>query len=630
MKLDELFVEIRVKKDQYKKAMEEVLKKNKEIKESLNDLSRETNLNSASGFRSAMKSNRQSVKELEKQFKSLENQSATVDKTIQDTKAEIERLSGLDLNNFSAEKQKEVAKSIVDLNAKLQTLKAREQDLLTQREQITANVHDLNSAYQIQSQRLQSLIINGKKVGIFRRMFDKLRETFKKTNAQSKSTGLSFKKLITALVYYRIFIRAAAEGLRKLISNTFRALKGNKQFASSLNQIKSNFLVAFAPIYNYIIPIINNLMNAIAKLTGMFAVLVSKLFGKSVSSSVALAKGIQSATAAAEDLNGQLSGLDELNVIGNDNKDTQVVGVDIDSDQLSIVYKMMNKINEIINNPYFVKFKETLRSLFITIGDLIGFIYKSYLVPFGEWISKISGPVLSFITSVLNGIKKIFIWLAGDGKPILDLIVFTIGILMAKWFLVHNAVTLVVAGIIIALGWLADNWEKVTEFFKTAWDNLILGLKNLWNGFINFFIDGINGVIKAYNSIPFLGDVELLDRRPIYSNKKTYVQSVGSNGGGIKASIPKLAEGGLAYGKTLSVIGDNHNASVNPEVVAPLSELRKYTNNDNGQQVSLLASAVELLRIISEKDPSVRIDDIGKASIKYINGETRRLGKSPI
>ena len=40
------------------------------------------------------------------------------------------------------------------------------------------------------------------------------------------------------------------------------------------------------------------------------------------------------------------------------------------------------------------------------------------------------------------------------------------------------------------------------------------------------------------------------------------------------ASVPKYAEGGIAYGKTLGVFGEYANASTNPEVVAPLSKLR--------------------------------------------------------
>lgn len=45
-----------------------------------------------------------------------------------------------------------------------------------------------------------------------------------------------------------------------------------------------------------------------------------------------------------------------------------------------------------------------------------------------------------------------------------------------------------------------------------------------------------------------------------YANKRDYV--------------PKLAKGGLAYGPTLAVVGDNPNAASDPEVIAPLSKLR--------------------------------------------------------
>ena len=40
------------------------------------------------------------------------------------------------------------------------------------------------------------------------------------------------------------------------------------------------------------------------------------------------------------------------------------------------------------------------------------------------------------------------------------------------------------------------------------------------------------------------------------------------------AGIPALAEGGLAYGPTLALVGDNKGANIDPEVVAPLSKLK--------------------------------------------------------
>ena len=41
-----------------------------------------------------------------------------------------------------------------------------------------------------------------------------------------------------------------------------------------------------------------------------------------------------------------------------------------------------------------------------------------------------------------------------------------------------------------------------------------------------------------------------------------------------RVQIPALAEGGLAYGPTTALIGDNRNARIDPEVVAPLSKLK--------------------------------------------------------
>ena len=37
-----------------------------------------------------------------------------------------------------------------------------------------------------------------------------------------------------------------------------------------------------------------------------------------------------------------------------------------------------------------------------------------------------------------------------------------------------------------------------------------------------------------------------------------------------------LAEGGLAYGPTMALVGDNRGAGSDPEVIAPLSKLRQY------------------------------------------------------
>ena len=41
-----------------------------------------------------------------------------------------------------------------------------------------------------------------------------------------------------------------------------------------------------------------------------------------------------------------------------------------------------------------------------------------------------------------------------------------------------------------------------------------------------------------------------------------------------RIQVPALANGGLAYGPTMAMVGDNRNAAIDPEVVAPLSKLK--------------------------------------------------------
>lgn len=49
--------------------------------------------------------------------------------------------------------------------------------------------------------------------------------------------------------------------------------------------------------------------------------------------------------------------------------------------------------------------------------------------------------------------------------------------------------------------------------------------------------------------------------------------------------IPALAEGGLAHAPTLALVGDNPNARVDPEVISPLSKLKKIIGNQGGQDI---------------------------------------------
>jgi hypothetical protein len=49
--------------------------------------------------------------------------------------------------------------------------------------------------------------------------------------------------------------------------------------------------------------------------------------------------------------------------------------------------------------------------------------------------------------------------------------------------------------------------------------------------------------------------------------------------------VPALATGGLAYGPTMALVGDNPGARSNPEVIAPLSKLQGMLEQSGGMAI---------------------------------------------
>ena len=96
------------------------------------------------------------------------------------------------------------------------------------------------------------------------------------------------------------------------------------------------------------------------------------------------------------------------------------------------------------------------------------------------------------------------------------------------------------------------------------------------------------GAASAVSSIPFVG--------PILA-----IAAVASVLAAI-ASIPRYAEGGIAYGKTIGMFGEYANASTNPEVVAPLSKLRDLIEPSGGVgQVVFRISGRDLEGVLNKR-----------------------------
>lgn len=98
-----------------------------------------------------------------------------------------------------------------------------------------------------------------------------------------------------------------------------------------------------------------------------------------------------------------------------------------------------------------------------------------------------------------------------------------------------------------------------------------------------------------------------------------------------KSGLPKLAGGGLAYGDTLALIGDNPDARVNPEVVAPLSELSainaKALDSAAEKIAALIGAQIQKQPISIEVVTRLSDDtELTRSIIKNINDCTRQDG----
>lgn len=240
---------------------------------------------------------------------------------------------------------------------------------------------------------------------------------------------------------------------------------------------------------------------------------------------------------------------------------------------INIILGLFNGISSIIQTvlDLFVKLVNSILSSFEglnnfiktyvipavqSIGNIWNNIWKNYLQPFINWVSSTFSPLfksaMSVITSVTNTVKST---------------------ISSVW----NGIKSIFNGIInFVTGTFTGNWKKawngVKSIFKSIWNTFYSIVKapiNLVIGAINAMISGIekgiNYVIGAINKLSF----DVPDWVPGIGG-----QTWGFSIGKVKfGRIPKLEEGGIAYGDTLVNVAEYVGARANPEVIAPLDKL---------------------------------------------------------
>lgn len=223
----------------------------------------------------------------------------------------------------------------------------------------------------------------------------------------------SFMTILRRLFVYNLIMK----GIRGIMSYMGAALKTNKQFTNSLNIIKTNLMVAFQPIYDYILPAINALMQGVARVTTYVASAISSLLGKTYQQSFNAAKGLQASKKAmdeygksAKNASGSLAGFDEIN---------QIDTGDSDASSGAGGFEMVMPETSTINLTGFERFKALLNPITESLGKLktgleplksfaakgLNDFYNNFLVPVGGWVLGEGLP--RFIDAITNGLSLI-------------------------------------------------------------------------------------------------------------------------------------------------------------------------------------------------------------------------------
>ncbi|SET80013.1 Phage-related protein [Lacrimispora sphenoides] len=195
--------------------------------------------------------------------------------------------------------------------------------------------------------------------------------TLKKSGNDASSAQSGMQKMLKTLMIYRLIIPMVVSAIRSMGKHLMDSMKANDQFNNSLKQIRSNLNVAFTPILQSIMPALNALMAALARVTGYVAAFVSLLFGKTLAGSVAATKSLvaaksamgaygNSAKKAAKDAQGVSTGIDELNILKDDsNADggggagaPEITTPDIDTSQMDAIDSVAEKVKSVLSQLF--------------------------------------------------------------------------------------------------------------------------------------------------------------------------------------------------------------------------------------------------------------------------------------
>lgn len=227
-------------------------------------------------------------------------------------------------------------------------------------------------------------------------------------------------------------------------------------------------------------------------------------------------------------------------------------------------------------------------------------ILNKFVIPIVNWLVQKLGPVFA---EIFDGILKVI------GAALGGIIDAAKNIIKALGGIVDF-----IAGV------FTGDWERAWNGIKTFFQGIADAIGSIFKGAINGIIEALNWMIRQLNKVKI--DI------PDWVSKIPGMPAAGTSIGFSVSEIPKLAKGGLAYGPTLAMVGDNKGASADPEVVSPLSKLQEMLGSSNQAVVEVLLMILEALRS-GDKETVLKIGEteFGRIAARSIENAERQAGR---
>lgn len=246
------------------------------------------------------------AQEMSQELDTVPNSLRRIEREMDQTEGKIERIrrsiAEMRDNDATLGRSSGTNKELKNAEAEYRRLVARSNELAKAYTYVSARGDELRSS----SSRINTeLAEESKSVSGLNSKFNRLRNTVSNVNSSIKRLGsnsnssmrqagtgasmlserlkgvrMAMRMLASQLIVFTLLYQA----IMMLAQGMGAALMTNRQFASSFNAIKVNLLTAFYPIYSYVLPAINALMNSLQKATAWIAQFTSALTGMSLSS----------------------------------------------------------------------------------------------------------------------------------------------------------------------------------------------------------------------------------------------------------------------------------------------------------------------------------------------------------